>query len=179
MFRRLFRFGSVLSLVLMIAAMVLWVRSYVTEDLVAYNRQGIGSLSMWSRDGRLSLWRDRYVEAGILKQRRAGWQYETAPMKKPGRWPDGNSGRLGFVIERDSRGQDLYRAVAIPWWAVTALLGIAPSVTVWRWAGRRNQRMLGLCEVCGYDLRASHERCPECGTAIPDRRATMAVLVPC
>jgi len=88
-------------------------------------------------------------------------------------------GVLGFVIERDTRGQDLYRAVAIPWWAVTALLAIAPSVTIWRWAGRRNQRMLGLCEVCGYDLRASHERCPECGTAIPDRRATMVALMPC
>jgi hypothetical protein len=54
---------------------------------------------------------------------------------------------------------------AIPTWMLVLGMGIWPvrsgSVALRRWRRRR----AGLCLVCGYDLRESVERCPECGTA--------------
>jgi hypothetical protein len=65
-----------------------------------------------------------------------------------------------------------FTVVAVPHWLVTsvaafpALLWCAAVVPKRRRLSRR--RRLGLCLACGYDLRGSPERCPECGT-IPAR----------
>ena len=59
--------------------------------------------------------------------------------------------------------------VAVPYWAVCTLLclPLAPSTVRWIRAWRRVRR--GLCPICGYDVRASTNRCPECGNAIRGR----------
>jgi hypothetical protein len=57
--------------------------------------------------------------------------------------------------------------VEMPLW----LLLIPPLLA--QWLDRRNRRPLEsscFCLKCGYDLRASKERCPECGTPIPLRK---------
>jgi hypothetical protein len=60
---------------------------------------------------------------------------------------------------------DSIRVVA-PWWSFVLATLIAPVLCV-RLALRNRRRgrgRIGLCPARGYDLRASQERCPECGT---------------
>jgi hypothetical protein len=53
-----------------------------------------------------------------------------------------------------------------PYWAVL-LAVVAPAGLwlgrAWRGARVRRRRRMGLCPACGYDLRGTPERCPECG----------------
>ena len=55
-----------------------------------------------------------------------------------------------------------YRVVAVdcsfPFWLLSAISGI-PALLIWR--GRAKEHRDGLCQSCGYDLRATPERCPE------------------
>jgi len=56
-----------------------------------------------------------------------------------------------------------------PFWFVVLVAGIPlirPTLRVFRRWRRRRHR---LCQVCGYDLRASGERCPECGTPLREK----------
>jgi hypothetical protein len=50
---------------------------------------------------------------------------------------------------------------------LTALLPALWIVLHRRRLRRARAAAAGLCSRCGYDLRASAERCPECGTRIP------------
>jgi hypothetical protein len=57
------------------------------------------------------------------------------------------------------------RMVVVPWWLPTAGFSALPLYMIVRhWRRARFRRLHPeLCVRCGYDLRATPQRCPECG----------------
>jgi hypothetical protein len=53
--------------------------------------------------------------------------------------------------------------VQIHHWLLAVILAIAPALALWQFARRHRRMRVGLCANCGYDLRATPGRCPECG----------------
>jgi hypothetical protein len=53
-------------------------------------------------------------------------------------------------------------AVWLPYWLIALTTAALPFLAAQRWIRRGHGP--GLCRVCGYDLRATLGRCPECGT---------------
>ena len=56
--------------------------------------------------------------------------------------------------------------VRVDFWLPTVLLALPPAAWADRWRRRRRiarARAAHVCVTCGYDLRATPGRCPECG----------------
>ncbi len=61
-----------------------------------------------------------------------------------------------------SPGSDVFWQMMIPLWPIATLCAVGPLFWL-RNRGRR-KHAAGYCFTCGYDLRATPNRCPECGT---------------
>ena len=81
--------------------------------------------------------------------------------------------RLGFGVikmrERTDPGtSSVTVGILFPLWFAAVVTGTLPAVWLTRWRRESiaaKRRRAGQCTGCGYDLRESPERCPECGAA--------------
>jgi hypothetical protein len=83
------------------------------------------------------------------------------------------SALIGDIPDPHPEGNYTASVVDIPYWVVSVVLVTLPLswLTANIWAANRRRRRLrqGRCMSCGYDLRSTPERCPECGAPSASR----------
>ena len=153
---------GVICLLLALATIVLWVRSYPPETTFLDDSRRMdafhwGDLQGWHANGG-STFGTLFVEIERLKYPAA----LTRPLSSSGPW-----WLRGSYVQASDTIFWTQISIATPHWLVVCLCGTGIIWPVVRCHGalrRRTRRRTGRCEHCGYDLRASPERCPECGT---------------
>ncbi len=191
--RRLRQILSALCLLLCLATIALWVRSagrrdhayYLHTTLTAADRSA--GILRWravqSERGRIQLQAGRRTYS-VYDPRQSsdvfpadGWQYNSGEfdISRP------VEGVLGFGVVSESSispgdpgrsHQWTETDLQFPHWFLVLLLAVPPTLSAVGWQRRRHRRrLLGPdarpCPTCGYDLRATPTRCPECGHLPP------------
>jgi len=144
--RWIFRLAILTSVALTLAVLVLWVRSYRQQDVAALDLAN-EHYEAWTDPGLLTFETPRPPRQG-----------ETIRL--------GNATLGASLVVSIGHGTTLWR-VSLDFWLITVLTGAVGFA----WTGKRlflvvrNRGNLptGFCSNCGYDLRASPDRCPECG----------------
>jgi hypothetical protein len=171
-----FNFAAAVSLVLCMATVGLWVRSYRRADSVALIRGGSNGTHhvLGSARGAVYYWNSHWSPDGsgvrLTRESRALDSGLRDELLDSGRDVFG----FGLVSHAGSPPGSRFLLVRVPYWAIAWILAFCAFRKSTYAFGRRvrayRRSMRGYCANCGYDLRASRERCPECGEPIPTTR---------
>jgi hypothetical protein len=177
--RRSFVLAALLSALVFAATCVLWWRSYARYESFTVVRPtwhcGVTSV----RGGMsLCLWTFGFPDAQSLQQKRSrqrrSWSHQsmaTTTMNHIAYGFYSSSGTSAKGFRQDAR------FFTFPHWSLAAASAVAPLAYVVHLL-RRRARPPGHCAACGYDLRASPDRCPECGALAAAITASQGSLPP-
>ena len=166
------RWSAIFCAVLLVAVAACW----VTMSLTFHRAQAMYFTAGRNYNVELRPWGfhlstakyDRGYPTGQHQPSGGGWMFTNEPsvdrtMYAPPQWM-----HLGLALGMSMR-DELYGGpttfVTIPYWLASLVPACVCGATVRRWRQQRRRSRVGLCPVCGYDLRATPERCPECGRA--------------
>jgi hypothetical protein len=167
MLRRLFTILSALSLLLCVAVCLLWVRSYWVNDSFACATAVGGSRAVGSNSGHLVLMRQS-LTAGSTARVTTPTGYRSAAAGRDGGSMRPSWSFLGFRYTGLRFFGVVAEALEVPYWAVALPTAAFPLTLLYvRRFRHMRRRRLALCPSCGYDLRATPGRCPECGARRP------------
>jgi hypothetical protein len=185
-----------LSTLLLIAILILWVRSYRHHDqFTASSPRALGrelarnyllrTTVIRSSAGGIGLfaWTSIQSEAAWAPLDYVRWVWEDMQVRPDYPWtaslfwgPGTRARRLGVGFEHHTYRVlatpplTTYRTVIVlPYWALCLPWAIAPAASLFRLLRARRRLAHDRCPTCAYDLRATTDRCPECGTLIPKK----------
>jgi hypothetical protein len=175
---RLFRIAAIaLSLLLFALSVALLIRGRYVTDYIGWSGDNrcVGVLTGDGR-ARFQLIDDATLSTGWelklggrLQNRTYGstWDSDTTTARFfGGHW--GVAYSVGLTGPGPFRyGNRPWREFYLPHWLMTLATAI-PAAFALITLIRRNRRRPGLCPTCGYDLRATPDRCPECGTCVAE-----------
>lgn len=181
--RRIPTVCAALSLLLAIWAVALWVRSYSGSDSVSRRRMTAASPRHIESRGEEVQWTLGQVRF-LIRRDTSFFPGRMTPEAARPRWscvrygaghlgweaPPARSvwSRLGFAAWETgwtSSFADAHdRVWAVPAWLPVVVLAVPPAAWACEPNRRRRLARTGRCPTCGYDLRVSPDRCPECGT---------------
>ncbi len=181
--RRFSVIPSTLSLLLCLAACVLWIHSYWYTSSIGYEfaveptqARAVGLQILYARLT-ADCWicrfppveRDDYIHLFNAGRTGPKFFFEHHPDQfnelthRTMRWFKYIHGQDRPIIGPNDPLFET-RRLTIPMPLVVLATALLPAIHLARRSSRRNRKQSGLCANCGYDLRATPQKCPECGT---------------
>jgi hypothetical protein len=176
--------------------MVIWARSYRGADLWqaqryrSYDVSSSGGKITFEIDSQYGFEEKRQPDDGVSTVQTSWplaisprWEFTHAAIDPASlRHDDSFEFRIGRLGSGSAVGWDgdykatrtLESFVRFPCWLAAIVFLVLPMFWIWARMGQQSRTRRGSCRRCGYDLRASKDRCPECGTGVTSNVGTRA-----